>query len=159
MRVLYYKRNRDREFERSTGVEYAPLETLLRESDSISLHLPLTKETANLIDKPQFEAMKRKVLLINQARGQVVNEQALVWALKEGRIAGYGTDVYEKEPPDPQSELLGFKNVIAAPHIGGGNYETRLRTCMMIAEDVVKVMRGDLPTNPVNREALRGRGL
>jgi D-3-phosphoglycerate dehydrogenase len=159
MRVLYHKRNRVPDFERSYGVEYAPFEELLKESDSISLHLPLTKETANLIDRPQFESMKRKVLLINQARGKVVNEQALVWALKEGRIAGYGTDVYEQEPPDPKSELLGFKNVIAAPHMGGGTYESRLRTCMMIAEDVVKVMAGDLPANLVNREALRGKGL
>jgi D-3-phosphoglycerate dehydrogenase len=158
MRVLYHKRNRVLDFERSAGVEYAPFEALLRESDSISLHLPLTKETANLIDKPQFESMKRNVLLINQARGRVVNEKALVWALKEGRIAGYGTDVYEQEPPDPKSELLGFKNVIAAPHLGGGNYETRLRTCMMIAEDVVRVMSGDLPANPVNREALQRKG-
>ena len=158
MRVLYHKRNRVLDFERSAGVEYAPFEDLLRESDSISLHLPLTKETANLIDKPQFESMKRNVLLVNQARGRVVNEKALVWALKEGRIAGYGTDVYEQEPPDPKSELLGFKNVIAAPHLGGGNYDTRLRTCMMVAESVVRVMRGDTPTNLVNKEVLSKRG-
>jgi D-3-phosphoglycerate dehydrogenase len=155
MRVLYQKRNRVPDFERSFGVEYASFEALLRESDSISLHLPLTEETVNLIDKPQFEVMKRSILLVNQARGRVVNEKALVWALKEGRIAGYGTDVFEQEPPDPRSELLGFRNVIAAPHLGGGNYDTRLRTCMMIAEDVLKVMRGDPPANLVNREVLQ----
>jgi lactate dehydrogenase-like 2-hydroxyacid dehydrogenase len=103
MRVLYHKRNRDLEFERSAGVVYSPFEALLRESDSISLHLPLTKETANLFDKPQFESMKRGALLVNQARGRVVNEKALVWALREGLIGGYGTDVFEQEPPDPKS--------------------------------------------------------
>jgi D-3-phosphoglycerate dehydrogenase len=158
MRVLYHKRNRDLDLERAAGVEYAPLEALLRESDSISLHLPLTKATDNLIDIPQFESMKKNVLLINQARGRVVNEKALVWALKEGRIAGYGTDVYEQEPPDPKSELLGFKNVIAAPHLGGGTYDSRLRACMMVAEEVARVVRGDLPLNLVNPEALRQEG-
>jgi D-3-phosphoglycerate dehydrogenase len=158
MRVLYHKRNRDLEFERSAGVVYSPFEALLRESDSISLHLPLTKETANLFDKPQFESMKRGALLVNQARGRVVNEKALVWALREGLIGGYGTDVFEQEPPDPKSELLGFKNVIASPHLGGANHETRLRTGMMIAEDVVRVMRGDLPTNLVNRAGLHQKG-
>jgi phosphoglycerate dehydrogenase-like enzyme len=154
MRVLYQQRHRDPDFERAAGVAYAPFAALLRESDSISLHLPLTQETTNLFDRPQFESMKEKALLINQARGPVVNEEALVWALREGRIGGYGTDVYSSEPPDPQSELLGFGNVIASPHLGGANYETRLRTCMMIAEDVVRVIRGDLPLNLVNREVL-----
>ena len=121
MRVLYYKRNRDPEFEQSAGVEYAPFETLLRESDSISLHLPLTKETANLIDESQFESMKQTALLINQARGKVVNEEALVRALREGRIGGYATDVYAHEPPDPKSELfrLQERGNHAAP--GRGN--------------------------------------
>jgi D-3-phosphoglycerate dehydrogenase len=159
MRVLYYKRNRDLNFERSAGVEYVPLETLLRESDSISLHLPLTNETTNLIDQPQFESMKRTVLLINQARGKVVNEEALVRALREGKIGGYGTDVYECEPPDPKSELLRFTNVVAAPHLGGATREARLRANMVVAEDVIRVIRGEAPKNLVNREVLRGRTL
>jgi D-3-phosphoglycerate dehydrogenase len=155
MRVLYYKRNRDLNLEKSAGVEYVPLETLLRESDSISLHLPLTHETTNLIDKPQFESMKRTALLINQARGKVVNEEALVQALREGKIGGYGTDVYECEPPDPKSELLQFKNVVASPHLGGATREARLRANMVVAEDVIRVIRGEVPKNLVNREVLR----
>jgi D-3-phosphoglycerate dehydrogenase len=157
MKVLYYKRNRDLDFERSTGVRYAPLETLLRESDSISLHLPLTKETTNLIDTPQFESMKRTVLLINHSRGAVVNEKALVRALREGRIGGYGTDVYDHEPPDPAGELFRFGNVAASPHLGGGTREARARANMMVAEDVLRVIRGDVPRNLVNREVLGER--
>jgi len=155
MRVLYHKRNRDLDFERSTGVVYVPIETLLRESDSISLHLPLTPATTNLIDTPQFEIMKPAVLLVNQSRGTVVNERALVRALREGRIGGYATDVYEKEPPDPASELLSFRNVIASPHLGGGTREARARANRMVAEDVVRVIRGSIPKKLVNREVLQ----
>jgi D-3-phosphoglycerate dehydrogenase len=155
MRVLYYKRNRDLEFERSIGVEYVPFEILIKESDSISLHIPLTSETMNLMGRPQFESMKSTALLINQARGKVVNEEALVQALKEGRIGGYATDVYENEPPDPKSELLSFKNVVVSPHLGGVTRESAIRVSMMVAEDVVRVIRGDLPKNLVNREVLQ----
>jgi D-3-phosphoglycerate dehydrogenase len=159
MRVLYTKRTRDLAFEKATGVQYAPLETLIRESDSISLHLPLTKETTNLIDTPQFESMKKTVFLINHSRGAVVNEKALVLALREGRIGGYGTDVYGHEPPDPTSELFRFKNVVASPHLGGGTREARARANMMIAKDVVRAIRGEIPENLVNPEVLRRRTL
>jgi D-3-phosphoglycerate dehydrogenase len=157
MRVLYHKRSRNLDFERSTGVQYVPLETLIRESDSISLHLPLTKETTNLIDTPQFELMKKTVLLINHSRGAVVNEKALIRALRDERIGGYGTDVYEHEPPDPTSELFRFRNVVASPHLGGGTREARARANMMVVEDVLRVIRGEIPKNLVNREVLRGR--
>ena len=159
MRVIYYKRKRDLEFERAVGVEYVPFETLLTESDSISLHVPLTEETRNMLDGPQFTSMKKDALLINQARGKVVNEKALVQALKEGRIGGYATDVYEHEPPDPTSELLGFKNVVVAPHLGGGTREARLRACTALAEDIVRVIHGQIPKHLVNREALQKKGL
>ena len=155
MRVLYFKRNRDLEFEQSLGIGYVPFQALLKECDSISLHLPLTDETANLFDSLQFKSMKKTALLINQARGKVVNEEALVQALKEGSIGGYASDVYENEPPDPKSELLGFKNVVVSPHLGGGTRESRLRVSMAVAEDVIKVMRGDIPENLVNREVLQ----
>jgi D-3-phosphoglycerate dehydrogenase / 2-oxoglutarate reductase len=154
MRVLYYKRNRDLNLERSEGIEYSPFEALLRESDTISLHIPLTNETMNLIDKPQFESMKRTALLINQARGKVVNEEALVLALREGRIGGYATDVYDTEPPDAKSELFSFNNVVVSPHLGGGTREARLRATLALAEDVVRIIRGDMPKNIVNREVL-----
>ncbi|MBT8361124.1 MAG: hydroxyacid dehydrogenase [Desulfobacterales bacterium] len=154
MRVLYYKRNRDLDFERSTDVTYVPFETVLQASDSISLHLPLTPETTNLIDTPQFEMMKQGVLLVNHSRGTVVNEKALVQALEDGTIGGYGTDVYEQEPPDPAGKLLSFSNVIASPHLGGGTIEARRRANRIVAEDVASVIRGQLPRNLVNREVL-----
>ncbi|MFZ4440381.1 MAG: 2-hydroxyacid dehydrogenase [Syntrophales bacterium] len=148
MRVLYFQRNRNPEMEKA-GIAYASLAELIRQSDSISLHLPLSKETVNLIDTPQFDSMKRGVLLINQSRGTVVNEAALVLALREGRVGGYGTDVYDREPPDPKHELFGFGNVVASPHLGGGTRETRARANMVLAEDVIRVLKGDPPKNLV----------
>ena len=159
MKVLYFKRNRDTNLERLLGVEFAPFEKLIRESDTISLHTPLTDGTRNLFDKPQFEAMKRTALLINQSRGEVVNEKALVWALKEGKIGGYATDVYEQEPPDPNSELFKLKNVVAAPHVGAWTREARLRASMAIVEAAVAVLNGGVPNNLVNRDVLRRKSL
>jgi D-3-phosphoglycerate dehydrogenase len=157
MRVLYYKRNRDIEFEGSAGVEYVPFETLIKESDSISLHIPLTDGTINLLDKAEFDSMKKTALLINQARGKVVNEEALVHALREGQIGGYATDVYETEPPDPKNELFRFKNTVVTPHVGGSNRDSGIRSSIAVAEDVIRVLRGDLPKNLVNKEVL-GKG-
>jgi D-3-phosphoglycerate dehydrogenase len=156
MRVLYFKRNRDLDFEKATGVEYSPLAVLIRESDSISLHTPLTDATANLFDKPQFAAMKPTAFLINQSRGMVVNEEALVEALKEGQIGGYATDVYAAEPPDADSELFRLKNVIAAPHLGGITRESRKRSHLAVAEEMIKVLQGGIPRNLVNTEVLKG---
>jgi D-3-phosphoglycerate dehydrogenase len=159
MKVLYFKRNRDLAFEQSSGVEYAPFQTVLKECDSVSLHLPLTKETANLFDGPQFKSMKKTALLINQARGKVVNEEALVQALKEGTLGGYASDVYESEPPDPKSELLRFKNVVVSPHLAGGTREARQRVSMAVVEDVLKVLQGHEPENLVNRAVLQRKPL
>ena len=155
MNIIYYKRTRDLEFEKTAKVTYVPFETLLKESDSISLHLPLSEETLNLIDMPEFLSMKKTTLLVNQARGKVVNETALVQALKQGLIGGYATDVYEKEPPAPDSELLGFKNVIATPHLAGSTRESRARSAEMILVDVSLVMQGEIPINLANPEVLR----
>jgi len=159
MRVLYYKRNRDLAFEKSEGVAYVPFETLIRESDTISLHLPLTNETMNLFDRPQFESMKKTALLVNQARGKVVNEEALIHALRQGEIGGYATDVYDSEPPAQDWELLTFKNVVVSPHLGGSTRESRTRSSRIAAETVVKVLRGEIPENVVNREVLSKLGV
>lgn len=154
MRVLYFKRKRNTDLERLLDVEYAPFERLIRESDTISLHTPLTDETRNLFDKPQFEAMKRTALIINQSRGQIVNEKALTQALKYGEIGGYATDVFEREPPDPDCELFKLKNVIVAPHVGGLSREAGLRYSMNIAEAIRAVAKGNVPENLVNRDVL-----
>ncbi len=99
-------------------------------------------------------AQVRTAFLINQARGRVVNEEALVDALKHGRIGGYATDVYAKEPPDPASKLFTFRNMVVTPHLGGGTRGSRLRACATIAEDAICVIRGEVPKNLVNREVL-----
>lgn len=154
MKVIYYKRTRDHAFEKSGQVEYVPFKTLLKESDSISLHLPLTAETLNLFGREQFLAMKRTALLVNQARGRVVNEDALYEALKEGLIGGYATDVYEQEPPTPECKWLRLKNVIATPHLAGSTRESRARSAEMILEDVSLVMQGKKPVNLANPDVL-----
>lgn len=154
MKVLYFRRTRNAHLERLLGVEYAPFEKLIRESDTISIHTPLTDETRNLFDAPQFEAMKRTALLINQSRGQVVNEEALLRALTEGQIGGYATDVFAKEPPDPNSELMKLKNVIVSAHVGGLSREAGLRYSMNIAEAVIAISKGAVPNNLVNRAVL-----
>jgi len=155
MKTIYYKRTRDLEFEETNAVTYVSFETLLKLSDSISLHLPLSEETLNMFTEPQFRAMKKTALLVNQARGKVVNETDLVQALKQGWIGGYATDVYEQEPPDPGCDLLSFKNVIATPHVAGSTRESRARSAEMIIEDVSLVMRGETPINLTNPEVLR----
>ncbi len=157
MKVLYFKRNRNMDYERLLGVEYASFDKLIRESDTISLHTPLTDETRNLFDKPQFEVMKRTALLINQSRGQVVNEKALLRALKEGRIGGYATDVYDEEPPSRESGLFKFKNVVVAPHVGALTRQGRLRTSMIVADAVFTVAKGGVPDNLVNKAGLAKR--
>lgn len=154
MKIIYYKRTRDREFEENNKVTYTPFKDLLHDSDSISLHLPLSNETLNLFTEPQFRAMKKTAFLINQARGKVVNENELVKALRNGWIGGYATDVYEQEPPDPGCELLAFKNVIATPHLAGSTRESRARSADMVVEDVSRVLRGDVPLHLTNPEVL-----
>jgi len=154
MKVIYHKRNRDMEFEQSQQVEYVPFETLLKVSDTISLHLPLTNETLNLFGSREFRSMKRTALLINQARGRVVDETALAEALRAGQIGGYATDVYEKEPPAPDSELLSFKNVVATPHLAGSTRESRARSARMIAGEMARVKQGKKPEYLVNTDVL-----
>ena len=154
MKIIYHKRTRDLEFEETKAVTYVSFETLLKASDSISLHLPLSEETLNMFTEPQFRAMKKTALLVNQARGKVVNETDLVQALKQGWIGGYATDVYEQEPPDPGCDLLSFKNVIATPHLAGSTRESRARSARMVFEDVSRVIRGEAPLNLVNPEVL-----
>jgi len=150
MKVIYYQRTRDREFEQSHQVEYAPFETLLAASDSISLHLPLSEDTINLFDRQQLVRMKPTALLVNQSRGRVVNEDALVAVLREERIGGYATDVYAQEPPSADWELLKFKNVLATPHLGGSTRESRDRAARLLLEDVALVRQGLRPLRLAN---------
>ena len=152
MTLVYYDVKRNAALEQEHGIEYRPLDRLLREADTISLHLPLTDETRDLIRRPQFETMKRTALLVNQSRGKVINEKDLVDALRAGLIAGYATDVYDTEPPN--SELTTLPNVFLSPHLAGLTRESRIRLNMTVARDAIQALRGEVPANLVNKDVV-----
>jgi glyoxylate reductase len=152
MRILYHSRHRVPEtVEGQFGAQFVDRETLIRESDFLSLHVPLTPETHHLIGAPEFRRMKPTAFLINTARGKVVDEEALVEALGEKRIAGAGLDVFENEPK-VHSALLSMPNVVLMPHIGSATGETRLRMAMLAAQNLLDLFEGRRPKNLLNPE-------
>jgi glyoxylate reductase len=152
MRVLYTKRTRlpERE-ERSLGVEWVALDDLLRKSDFVSVNPLYAPETHHLIGEREFALMKPTAYLINTSRGPVVDEAALVRALREGRIAGAGLDVYEREP-DVAPDLITLPNVVLTPHVGSADRETRERTAGVVVDNIEAWLRGDRPPNVANPE-------
>jgi glyoxylate reductase len=159
MKVLYYDVQRDRRAEEELGVTYRSLEEVLRESDYITLHVPLTKETFHLIGRRELSMMKRGAYLINTSRGAVIDEKELYRALKEGVIAGAALDVFEKEPIDPENPLLTLDNVVLAPHIASASVETRTKMAVTAARNLVAVLVGEEPPNLVNPEVKKIRPL
>ncbi|NLY49602.1 MAG: D-glycerate dehydrogenase [Firmicutes bacterium] len=159
MKILYYSRRRQEGLEKELGVEYVSFAELLRRSDFISIHVPLSQETHHLFDSAAFAQMKPTAVLVNTARGPIVDETALYEALKSGRIAAAGLDVMDPEPPCPDNPLLTLDNVILLPHIGSASVATRTRMATMAAENGVAALRGELPPNLVNKEvwAIRRR--
>lgn len=152
MRILYHARHRaGREIEDGLAAEFVGRETLLGEADFLSLHLPYTAETHHLIQARDFSLMKPSAFLINTARGKVVDEEALVAALKEGKIAGAGLDVFEHEP-HVHPALLEMPQVVLAPHIGSASAETRFKMAMLAAENLLAALDGRRPPNVVNPE-------
>ncbi|MCR4401563.1 MAG: D-glycerate dehydrogenase [Firmicutes bacterium] len=137
--------------EKKLNAEFRELPDLLRESDFVSLHVPLTESTHHLISDAAFDLMKRTAILINTSRGPVVDEKALVRALKMGKIAGAGLDVYEREP-ECEPELRELDNVVMVPHIASASVETRTKMATMAAENAVAAIRGEVPPNLVNPE-------
>jgi glyoxylate reductase len=137
-------------------VSYAPLPTLLREADFVTLHVPLTPETRHLISTPELALMKPTAYLINTARGPVVDEAALVEALRRGQIKGAGLDVYEKEP-QLSPGLAALENVVLLPHVGSATIETRTRMGLMAAENLLAGLRGERPPNCLNWTAIKGQ--
>ncbi len=151
MKILYHSRTRKEDFEKETGARFVSLEELLRESDFVSLHTPLTPETYHMIGEKEFRTMKKNAFFINTARGKCHDEEALVKALREGRIKGAGLDVYENEP-EVHPELLEMDNVVLLPHIGSASVETREKMATMSAENLVAALRGERPRYVVNPE-------
>lgn len=148
MQVLYHNRERDLAFEKSFNALYKPLDELLKESDIVSIHVPLTKETKHMISRKELNLMKSDAILINTSRGAVIKEDDLVDILKNGKIYGAGLDVFENEP-DLNSELMKLDNVVLTPHIGSASIETREEMALMAAKNVMNVLTGKEPNNKV----------
>ena len=146
MRVQYHNRNRVPAAQNTVGAKYVSFEELLRTSDIISVHLPLNATTRGLISRDQFPRMKDGVVLINTARGPIVNEDALVEALESGKVWGAGLDVHEHEPKIHPG-LIGNENCILLPHVGTGTLETQRKMEVLVCENIKSALeRGHLKT-------------
>ena len=143
MRVLYYKRNRREDWETELGVEYATFDRLLEESDFVTLHVPMTPETHNLIGAAELEKMKSTAILVNIARGPVVDSKALYEALRDGEIAGAALDVTHPEPLPTDDPLLTLDNVLICPHLGSATVQTRTRMMQMATENLFAGLKGE----------------
>jgi glyoxylate reductase len=152
MRVLYYDVYRRQDLEQSMGVAYADLDTLYRESDFITVHTDLNEKTRHMINQDAFSKMKRTAIVINTARGPIVDPEALYEALKAGRIGGAALDVTEPEPIPIDSPLLTLSNCIVTPHIASASVATRGKMARIAAENLVAGLRGDRLPACVNPE-------
>lgn len=154
--VCFYDQFRD-PGEDAAFCAYRALDDLLRESDFVTLHVNLTDETRGLIGARELALMKPTAYLINTSRGQVVDQAALVEALRAGRIAGAALDVLEQEPPAPDDPILHLPNLLLLPHIGSATVETRLAMLELAIENLLAALRGETPPSVVNPEALARR--
>lgn len=155
MKILYHNRKRiNSKEEENMRVEYVDLKTLLKESDFVSLNVPLTEETKHLIGKNELSLMKSTAFLINTSRGQVIDEKALVEVLRARKIGGAGLDVYENEPSLTPG-LTELDNVILLPHVGSGTLETRIKIGTLAVENLIAGLEGRTPPNFVNPEVLK----
>ena len=160
MKILYYDVvPMPPEIEKELDAKRVDLDTLFKESDFISIHVPLIKETYHLVNEEKLRLMKKTAYLINNSRGPVVDEKALYKALKEGWIAGAALDVFEQEPTPMDNPLLRLDNVVVAPHISSASHETRSRMAEMAAENLVAFFEGKQPPNLVNPDVLKVRPL
>ncbi|MEW8977153.1 MAG: D-glycerate dehydrogenase [Symbiobacterium sp.] len=156
MRILYHNRRPNPAFEAEVGAEYRALDDLLRESDFVVLLVPLTPETRGLIGARELSLMKPTAVLVNAARGPVVDERALYEALRSRRIWAAGLDVFDQEPIPPDHPLLSLPNVTAVPHIGSATVRTRTAMAVLAAENLVAGVTGRRPSNLVNPEVFQG---
>jgi len=150
MRVLAYDIFVSREFAASKGIELVDLDTLLKESDFIAIHVPLVKETRSLINKDAIGKMKKNAIIINVARGPIVNEKDLYEALQEGRIAGAALDVFDEEPPPKDNPLVLSDKVVCTPHLGASTAEAQDKVAIDIANQIVDYFQNGVIKNSVN---------
>jgi len=155
MRILYYDAvGAPEAVERELGLEFVSAERLLRESDFVSLHVPLAPHTRHMIGAAQLRLMKPTAILVNTSRGPVVDEAALAEALEQRVIAGAGLDVFENEP-QVHPGLLKLDSVVVAPHIASASVDTRRKMCMMAAENAAAALEARRPPNLLNPDAWR----
>jgi glyoxylate reductase len=154
MRLLYHNRQRHPDAEAELGASYVDLPTLLAEADFVSLHVPASPETRHLIGAAELARMKPTAYLINAARGSVVDEAALVAALRGGQIAGAGLDVFDPEPIAADHPLLALDNCVLMPHVGAATLRTRQRMSELAARNLLAVLAGQSPPACVNPTVL-----
>ena len=152
MRVIYRSLSRKETAEKEYEAELVEFDELLAMSDFISIHVPLTEKTKHMFTTQEFKKMKNTAILINTARGPVVDEAALVEAIKDGQIRGAALDVFEEEPRVHPELIKMEENVVLAPHIGSASIETRLRMAKMAARNMAKGLKGTRPPNLVNEK-------
>lgn len=159
MHVLYYDPIRRQDLERDYGLTYTDMDRLLRESDFVSVHTPLTPETHHLISREQLRVMKKTAVLINTSRGPVVDMMALYEALRDGEIWAAGLDVTDPEPIPTDHPLLTLDNCLIVPHIASASYKTRDDMSGLAADNIIAVLSGRRPPTPVNPEVVEQKGL
>lgn len=147
MKILYYSRS-EKEEAKKLNAKKVSLDKLLKESDIISLHIPLTEKTNNLLNKQKLNLLKKDAILINTARGEIIDEEYLIKLLQQRKIHSAGLDVYQNEPK-VNKEFLKLRNVVLLPHIGSATYETRSKMAILTAENVINVLSGKKPLTSV----------
>jgi len=155
MKVLVYSPHCTDLKAKNMGATRKELNDILKESDFVSLHMPHTKDTHYILDSNNLSLMKKSAYLINCSRGGTVDENALYDVLKDGKIAGAGIDVFEKEPPESDNKLLTLDNVVLTPHLGANTNEAQIRAGTICAEQILKVLNGEKPDYCVNRDILK----
>ena len=135
--------------EKEIDIEMVNFDELLRRSDIISLNFPYSAETHHLISAAELATMKDGVYIVNTARGKIIDQKALIVALKEGKVAGAALDVFEEEPLDAGNPLISMDNVILTPHLAASSEEAMMRMAVQVSEGVLKVLRGEIPDHPV----------
>jgi glyoxylate reductase len=154
MRVLYHSRNRKEEVEVALECEYRTFEDLLAESDFLSLHCALTTETRHILNAEALARMKRTAIVVNTGRGGLIDQAALLQAVRQGVIAGAGLDVTDPEPPAPDDPILHTPEIFVTPHIGSASVAARAGMTRVCVRNLVAVLSGDRPPNCINPEVL-----
>jgi glyoxylate reductase len=152
MKILYFSRSRKQTLEAELGAERVDLDELLSGSDYVSVSLALNDMSRRIIGQRELSLMRKTAILVNTSRGAVIDESALAAALKDGRIAGAGLDVFEREPLSRDSPLLGLDNIVLLPHVASATVETRNRMAILAAQNIIDILSGRLPRALVNAE-------